>query len=113
MRAHLNRVNSFNKDKMEIRRSPSPPPLQRRKSPRELSPPRRPPSRKKDSFDDDIYRRDYQNDHPARIKRSSERMRKSDESDEFDDKKELIPNKENKPEVVDSSCCSCSKKNGK
>ncbi len=110
MRAHLNRINSFNKDNMEVRRSPSPPPPQRRKSPRELSPPRRP--RKKDSFDDDIYRVDYPKD-PARDKRSSGRIRKSDESDDADDKGGLIPNKENKPEVVDSSCCSCSKKNGK
>ena len=121
MRGHLQRINSLNRDNMDIniaRRSPSPL-SQRRKSPRELSPSQNYLSRKKDSFENDIYRfekktkdfedgsnRDYHRKNDSG-KNSSNRRKKSYESDE----EQLIP--ESKPEIVDSSCCSCGNKKEK
>lgn len=121
MRGHLQRINSLNRDNMDMniaRRSPSPL-SQRRKSPRELSPSQNYRSRRKDSFENDTYRfekntidfehdgnRDYQRKNDFG-KKSSNGGRKSHESDE----EPLIP--ERKPEIVDSSCCSCGNKKEK
>jgi hypothetical protein len=123
MRGHLQRINSLNRDNIDInipRRSPSPLP-QRQKSPRELSPTQNYRLRRKDSFVKDNYRfekniKDFEHDGNSNYQRKNEygknsskspSRRKSYESDE----ERLIPEK--KPEIVDSSCCSCGNKKEK
>ena len=107
MRGHLQRVNSLNKknqDNSFDRRTPSPI-LHKRNSPRELSP-LYTPSHRDDSFDNDRYqhdrhrrhhshdedhRRDLERRHGNRHEREQRppsRVIDSDESDEYDEKRD-------------------------
>lgn len=128
MRGHLHRVNNLSKDNFDksvVRRSPSPT-LQRRKSPRDFSPPGHSPPRRKNSHEphnrhhqhnhnhEDEENNEYNHRHRDDWKRpSSGRRRNYDENDEYDDKEKLIDEKKQEVPQVDSSCCSCSNSKSK